>query len=192
MPVALLDYLGLPVDFCDGREYFWAGGFGYKRGTKYQECVEEALLLAKEGWTVGWSQMEQFRNRGIDYSENIRSCPVFRHDQAILNVIFYKRCNSFKIHSENIYGGYLSPSLHAGQVIWASRRANRRLSFIKSLKHRKKLRYTLFMNRVLCVWLAYVTQMLVPSSHAVKDKTSFFLRLKRIIERMIFCRKRRI
>ena len=57
----LLKRLNLPQDFPKNKEYFWAGGFGYKKNTLAHRLVKEMLNLAIEGWTLGWSKSEIHR-----------------------------------------------------------------------------------------------------------------------------------
>ncbi|MFA5256475.1 MAG: DUF1647 domain-containing protein [Candidatus Omnitrophota bacterium] len=138
-PQDLLERLGLDMDFCKEREYFGSGNFGFKKGTLYHNCVKEVLELAKEGWTLGWSSGEQNRNKGHGACDIVRDCKVFRHEQTLLNLLFYQKCGNFKIHDENRYAGFLSRDLHPGQLVWNSRKKNKELIYLNKLRYKNPL-----------------------------------------------------
>ena len=82
------------------KDYFAAGSFGFARGTPFERAIEEAYALACDGWTLGWSPAEKNRNRRKDYTTTIRTCPVFRHDQSVLNAVVYARGLKYRLQAE--------------------------------------------------------------------------------------------
>jgi len=151
-PKDLLDQLNLNEDFCKDRIYFGSGNFGYKKGTAYHGVIKNALDLTKGGWTLGWSANEQFRNHGSNRCQIIRNCETFRHEQTLLNILFYKNFGDFKIHDENKYAAFKGRYEHPEQLIWNSRKWNNDLKYLSCLKYSKKPTVAIMLNRIYCLW----------------------------------------
>jgi hypothetical protein len=151
VPSDLLQRLGISTDFCHNLEYFAAGHFGYRKETVYHKSVKKALDLAREGWTLGWSAKEQYRNTGTDFSEILRNCRLFRHDQTLLSLIFHKEHGEIKMQDEKTYAGHSCTKFRPEQVIWASRKRNRELRYINSILYEKKPYSIMYLNRLSCM-----------------------------------------
>jgi len=68
---------------------FAAGIFGFDKLSPAGEAMGEALSLAKEGLSLGYSKNELYKVKNP--LENIeRDCRVFRHDQTLINLAFLK------------------------------------------------------------------------------------------------------
>lgn len=102
-------------------EYFAAGAIGYERGTPYEHIFDTAYNYAVEGWTLGWSEAEQTRNRGENATSVLRDCALFRHDQSVLNVAAIASGLPLELQSEERYCGfcYVGPDR---QLIWNGRK----------------------------------------------------------------------
>jgi len=139
-------------EFCGDKLYFCAGIFGYKRGTRYEDYVSEVFDLAREGWSIGWSLCEMHRNIGRDKTDVIRDCRLFRHDQTVLNAVFYKHLNNLKLHDNTKYAD-LNRYSHPEQLIWASRRTNRTLKYLSRIIYSNNRIFARFFHGLYCLFL---------------------------------------
>jgi hypothetical protein len=138
IPPDLLKRLSLDRDFPGERFYFSAGNFGYKKNTLSHESIKEAFDLAKEGWTLGFSKDEIYRSVGTDRTTVIRDCKIFRHDQTLLNTVFYKNLGDLRLYSGDKYCGNLK-NMHPDQLIWNCRRhRNKLLAYWNKLHYNNK------------------------------------------------------
>jgi hypothetical protein len=116
-----------------------AGGLvGFKRDSVfYKKVILETLELTMQGYNVGWSPIELFRNKGFNYIKNspVRDCPWFRHDQTLLNMFLYTKIKEPVVSPMDQYGG-TSSEAHPDQFIWNSRKTGK-LPFIGKLRYKR-------------------------------------------------------
>jgi hypothetical protein len=77
------------------------------------------------GRSLGFSAAEVPKlNKGLDYMPDliVRDCPLFRYDQTILGINFYKSIEHPHVNDLYKYGGWRSTKEHPEQVIWSHRR----------------------------------------------------------------------
>jgi hypothetical protein len=98
---------------------FAAGVFGFDKMSSAGHAVYESFIMAKYGWTLGWSEKERYRATK-DLDRNIiRNCDCFRHDQTIINLTLRKHIKAdVFIRSERKYLGKNSGTDHRMQFIW--------------------------------------------------------------------------
>lgn len=117
---------GVSRQLIANRDVITAGVIGFHRESPfYTKVVQPALGHMMRGDNLGWSREELGRNAGIHYMENptIRRCAYFRHDQTILNLLFYKNMPAAKIRSMSTYAPLvLEPD--KAQYIWNPRRGS--------------------------------------------------------------------
>jgi len=122
------DYYGLydlPREFGD-HVAITAGILAFARGSSFYTNVivptfEDAVL----GRNLGFSESEVSKlNWGLDELDTVivRDCPIFRHEQTVLNVHFYRSTPDPQVNDLYKYGGWQSPQDHPEQVIWNHRR----------------------------------------------------------------------
>jgi hypothetical protein len=116
---------GLPDDF--GKNVSVTSGIlAFRRDSPfYEQVVVPTFDDAVLGHHLGFSADEVAKlNWGLDRMEEIivRDCPLFRYDQSLFNVHFYKSTPSPHVNDLYKYGGYRSPRDHPEQVIWNHRR----------------------------------------------------------------------
>ncbi len=108
------------------REAIAGGIIGFRTsGSFYDEVVVPMYEDSVAGRNLGFSAGEVEKlNRGIAYQENpiIRDCPLFRPNQTLLNIHFYKRVADPVVNDVRKYGGWETADDHPEQLIWSHRR----------------------------------------------------------------------
>jgi hypothetical protein len=97
---------------------------GVKRHTPfYREVVQRAFELTKQGYTLGWSRAELWRNRGPHRQPVpiVRDCALFRHDQTLLGMLTYLHEPMPVTKPEAKIIGWRRPADDAGFLIWHHR-----------------------------------------------------------------------
>jgi hypothetical protein len=94
-------------------------------GPFYDQVVvptyEDSVLGRNLGFSAG--ELEKL-NRGLAYQDPpiIRDSPLFRHDQTLLNIHFYKSVADPVVNDLLKYGGWQTSNDHPDQLIWSHRR----------------------------------------------------------------------
>jgi hypothetical protein len=94
-------------------------------GPFYEQVVvpmyEDSVLGRNLGFSAG--EVEKL-NRGIAYQESpiIRDCPLFRPNQTLLNIHFYKSIAEPVVNDLVKYAGFETSEDHPEQLIWSHRR----------------------------------------------------------------------
>ena len=103
-----------------------SGILAFRRSGKfYESVVEPTYADALLGRHLGFSADEVEKlNWGLDRMEEvvIRDCPLFRYDQSLFNVHFYRSIANPRVGDLFKYGGFRSAHDHPEQVIWSHRR----------------------------------------------------------------------
>ena len=89
----------LPADAYN-KIYLDAGIFGFKNNSRLTAILARVRDAALAGLTLGFSPAEKWRNHGREKSLFVRDCPLFRHDQSVLNLIMRQELGDFKIHCQ--------------------------------------------------------------------------------------------
>lgn len=92
----------------------------------YEDVIVPTSEDAIAGRTLGFSAGEVDKlNHGIDQLDQlvVRDCPLFRYDQSVLNIHFYRATSDPHVADLYKYGGWRSPREHPEQVIWSHRRS---------------------------------------------------------------------
>lgn len=115
----------LPQDF--GEHVSVASGIlAFRRSSAFfSDVIEPTFADALLGRHLGFSADEVTKlNWGLDKMDNVivHDCPLFRYDQSLFNVHFYKSTRSPRVNDLYKYGGFRSPHDHPEQVIWSHRR----------------------------------------------------------------------
>lgn len=95
-----------------------AGIVGFKKISKVNLATAELLDAGISGMCLGFSQKESWRNTGVNKTDLIRDCNIFRHDTTMVNLIFRKYFGSFEPFSIKKYGGAHSKHEDPEQLIW--------------------------------------------------------------------------
>ncbi len=117
---------GLSPDFSD-RVSIAAGILAFRRDSSfYTDVVRPTFDDAALGRNLGFSEAEVDKlNWGLDKLDQliVRDCPLFRHEQTLLNIHFYRSTSDPYVNDLYKYGGFRSPHDHPEQVIWSHRRS---------------------------------------------------------------------
>lgn len=107
-------------------ESITAGILAFKRTSPFfTNVIEPTFNDALIGRNLGFSEAEVSKlNWGLDELDRIilRDCPLFRHEQTVLNIHFFSAIPRPYVNDLYKYGGWQSPRDHPEQVIWNHRR----------------------------------------------------------------------
>jgi hypothetical protein len=102
------------------------GIFGFATaGETFERVIIPSYDDAVEGRCLGFSEGEAGRfDFGLDRHEETiaHDCPLFRWDQSVVNVHFFKTFADPVVNDVYKYGGWESPHAHPEQVFWNHRR----------------------------------------------------------------------
>lgn len=116
---------GLPPEFAE-KVSIASGILAFRRDTPfYANVVVPTYEDALAGRSLGFSAGEVAKlNRGLDELDEIvvRDCPLFRHEQTLLTIHFYRSTPDPHVNDVYKYGGWMSPRDHPEQVLWSHRR----------------------------------------------------------------------
>lgn len=84
------------------KEVFAAGNIGFDRkNEKVGQALIDSMVLMQEGYNLGYSHSEAVRDV---FSVGIfHDVKCFRHDQSVLNTVFYNGFNKLKLHSHDAF-----------------------------------------------------------------------------------------
>jgi hypothetical protein len=103
-----------------------AGILGFAVGSEfYSRVIVPTYEDAVAGRSLGFSASEVEKlNRGLDRMAEpvVRDCRLFRHEQTLLSIHFYRTFPSPVVNDLQKYGGFRTPRDHPEQVIWSHRR----------------------------------------------------------------------
>lgn len=95
----LWDRVGLNALEFGKERVFAAGIFGFDSQSSMGIAVQEATLLSKEGWALGYSESEKHRVK-MPNESIVRNCNVFRHDQTLINLTARNQYSELSILAE--------------------------------------------------------------------------------------------
>jgi FkbM family methyltransferase len=141
--------LTIPSDFyrlyaipknIDKRDCIAGGVIGFRRDTNfYENVVVPTLEDVRLGRNLGWSEGEsKWRNTGINRLDDppMRDCEIFRHDQTLLNIHFYKKIKDPRVTPIDRFS-WRSPYAHPAQLIWHHRRASEDFPYLPQVCFRQ-------------------------------------------------------
>jgi hypothetical protein len=103
-----------------------AGILGFDtRGEFFSQVIVPTYEDALIGRSLGFSADEVEKlNRGLDRMTEVvvRDCRLFRHEQTLLGIHFYRSISHPRVEDVFKYGGWQSAKDHPDQVIWSHRR----------------------------------------------------------------------
>ena len=125
-----------------------AGIFGFKKNGSVSHQLEDMHEASKEGYCLGFSQEEIWKNKGVNKTEFIRDCPKFRHDTTLLSIFLRKDNLDFRAHEALMYAGWMSPHDHKNQAIWNVRMNYKTLDFLTPHILHKNFSFISYINRI--------------------------------------------
>ncbi len=139
VPTDYYQIFEVPESLID-REVIAAGIIGFKKQSDFdRQVIPRMLEMVKKGYNLGWSRAELSRNHGINYLPDppIRDCPLFRHDQTLLNLEFYRAYPNPVLQPLTKYAEIDRPTADSKQLIWHHRRQSN-LPWTSSVRYRNQ------------------------------------------------------
>ncbi|MFO0955412.1 MAG: hypothetical protein U0526_02655 [Candidatus Saccharibacteria bacterium] len=136
MPTEYYDLFGLKNKDAS-KPVVAAGILGYDAKSIFaRQVIQPWITYIKQGYNLGWSSSEGWRNQGIHYLPNapVRDCKIFRQDQTVFNALLYRSMGNPKLESMKKYG-WLDKG-GSGQVIW-NPKINGTFESISKLQYRQ-------------------------------------------------------
>jgi hypothetical protein len=138
-PTDYYDLYGLSPSFAN--EISIASGIlAFRRDSAfYADVITPTFDDAALGRNLGFSAGEVAKlNHGLDALDEviIRECPLFRYDQSLLTIHFYRSTTDPYVNDLYKYGGWRSPHDHPEQVIWSHRRSGD-MRFLPQVRYRR-------------------------------------------------------
>jgi hypothetical protein len=124
-----------------------AGGFGFKNVSEIGDVLKSVYEWAEQGYALGFSPKDSWRNTGVDKNSIVRDCEMFRHDMTLLNIAMRKKFGDLlSIQDASKYAG--GKDAHKDQTIWHLRLNFKTLTFINQYFLHKNFSVLSFLNRV--------------------------------------------
>lgn len=111
-------------------EVIAAGIFGFKKNSLITIITNKLYAAGVSGLCLGFSEKEQWKNKGVNKNNFIRNCKRFRHDTTLLTLFILKHINVPTIESLNNFQGELTKN--PNQIIWNLRMNYSKLDYIFS------------------------------------------------------------
>jgi hypothetical protein len=108
------------------REAIAGGIIAFEKGGEfYREVILRVWEDVKLGRSLGFSPHEVTKlNRGLNRQDDpiVRDCELFRAEQTLLGIHFYKHIRDPHVNPVLKYGGWETAKEHPEQLIWSHRR----------------------------------------------------------------------
>ncbi len=138
-----------------------AGVFGFGDNKTVKKVTKELFEAAIAGLCLGFSKSEQHRNRGINKTQFVRNCEIFRHDTTLLSVLMRKYFGVMKVRGCMQYAGPYSNHDHSLQYLWNMRLSYKELAYLRIHNLQKKPDFTVKINRMVIGSMLLVKKILI-------------------------------
>ncbi len=105
-PISYFKVYGLDEKFMNS-EIIAAGVFGFKKNSVISTVTEKLYDAGEQGLCLGYSQNEQWKNKGVNKTAIVPDCKMFRHDTTILSVLLYKNIPNLIVEPLSAFNGEL-------------------------------------------------------------------------------------
>lgn len=102
-----------------------AGVFGFKDESSIATILGRLYQHALKGLALGFSPKDTWKNTGVNKTDYIRDCEIFRHDTTLLSLLMRQEIGEYVSHPSAKYAAAYSKEEDPKEVIW-----NLRLNFI--------------------------------------------------------------
>lgn len=140
-----LDLYGLTENDAQ-KNVITAGIFGYKKHSIIQKVTDLLYKSGIDGLCLGFSQGEIWKNKGVNKTEFIRDCKMFRHDTTLLTILLKKEIPDAIIESVEYFSS--KKEVSDNQFIWNFRLNYKKLPFTESKILHKKPNLYVTINRI--------------------------------------------
>lgn len=145
-------------------EVITAGIFGFKVGSIISPITKKLYNAGVEGLSLGFSESELWKNKGINRTPFIRDCKMFRHDTTLLSILFLRDIGDAAIEPIEYFSAKYENN--SKQLIWNLRLNYKGLDFLDpSILHQEPKQWQVRLNR----YFFYVFIILKSMSNKVKN-----------------------
>jgi hypothetical protein len=123
-----------------------AGIFGFKKDSPIKKVTEELYQAGLQKLCLGFSQGELWKNKGVNKTDFIRDCKMFRHDTTLITILLRKNIPNATIEPVESFSSIKEKS--AEQFIWNFRLNYKKLTFIHYNILHKKINFYTTINRL--------------------------------------------
>jgi hypothetical protein len=124
-----------------------AGIFGFKQGSVITRVTNKLFSAGKAGLALGFSPKDLWKNKGVDQTEFVRECEIFRHDTTLLSLLLRQELGDFVLQSQDKFGAAHARDQHPEQVIWNLRMNYLTLDYVNA--NNSTVRTTFYFNRLI-------------------------------------------
>lgn len=128
-PQEYLDLYGL-TEADAQKNVITAGIFGFKKDSIIKKVTEGLYKAGVDGLCLGFSQGEIWKNKGVNKTDFIRDCKMFRHDTTLITVLLNKEIPDAIIEPVDYFSDQNKKD--GEQFIWNFRMNYRKLDFVKN------------------------------------------------------------
>ena len=109
-------------------EVITAGIFGFKKDTNISTVTDEIYKSGINKYCLGYSPSEIWKNKGVNKTEFIRNCQMFRHDTTMISLLLRKYIDNIIVEPVELFSDkeHTSPN----QYIWNMRMNYSKLKYI--------------------------------------------------------------
>ncbi len=98
-----------------------AGIFGFKVSHKpIQSVIQKLHEASLAGLCLGFSKLDSWKNKGVNKTEFVRDCKIFRHDTTLFSMFLRMDIPDLQVGKFELYGGSHSKD-YPGQYLWNMR-----------------------------------------------------------------------
>jgi hypothetical protein len=124
-----------------------AGIFGFKSNGPIQPVMNKLYHMGSEGLCLGYSKNEMWKSKGVNKTDIVRDCEMFRHDTTLISLLLKQEVNDLMVHEVQKYGGSISDHDDPEQYIWNMRMNYVWLPYLQSKVLHKRFRVYALLNR---------------------------------------------
>ncbi len=145
-PVSYFEMYDLDKKFMDA-EIIAGGIFGFKKDSMISPVTQKLYESGVKGLCLGYSKNEQWKNKGINKTDVVPDCKMFRHDTTLISILLYKYVPNIVIEPIELFSGSFF-GREKGQYIWSIRLNYSKLEFTAASILNKKFNIQSALNRV--------------------------------------------
>ncbi len=126
-----------------------AGIFGFSIEYKpVQDIIEKLYEASKQGYCLGFSKIDLWKNKGVNKTEYVRDCKIFRHDTTLFSLFLRRDIPDLQVGKFELYGGSHSKD-YPGQFLWNMRMNYSKLIYLKDAHKLAKNKISSTLNTIL-------------------------------------------
>ncbi len=129
-PADYVERFFLPKDKLDS-EIIAAGLFGFKKDPAIKAVTEKLYQAGINKDCLGFSQAELWKNKGLNKTEFVRDCKMFRHDTTMLSIFLYANIPDLIVEPAEHFSNVKENS--PTQYLWSFRMNYKNLEYLHEI-----------------------------------------------------------